>query len=378
MLREATAHCLNLHFGKPTSARSAITVDVAYCSILALKLAEAKLFGDRAGADRYGQELTNKFTKCDTGWTEVIQKYIEFVLDGGAIPYRTHSSFDDFVVEPLPPTARIALVGDWGTGQPTARRILEQISRKAPNVVVHLGDIYYSGTDFEVENWFEAIWRQTLDLTAIRTFTLSGNHDMYSGGAAYYKLIDRLGQPASYFALRNDYWQLLAMDTGLHDSQPGGGLTYLENSEVDWLRDKLDNSGGRSTILLSHHPLFTSSTEPIEGRSLNEILYSQVAPLLSSVTAWFWGHEHDLVIYRNYMGVLARCLGHGALPVGLDERSRPNFPEVPRENIRLGAGSAFYKSGYAIMDLDGPAAKVSYYEDGREDTPLYSETLGQP
>lgn len=344
--------------------------------MLALKLAEAKLFGDRAAADRYSQELTNKFTKCDTGWVEVIDKYLEFLLQGGSIPYRRHSSFNDFVVEPLPASARIALVGDWGTGQPEARRILEQINRKNPDIVVHLGDIYYSGTDYEAENWFEAIWRQTLDLTSIRTFTLSGNHDMYSGGTAYYKLIDRLGQPASYFALRNDNWQFLALDTGLHDSDPGGGLTYLETSEIDWLRDKLDNSGGRATILLSHHPLFTSSTEPIAGRSLNEILYSQIASLLPSVTAWFWGHEHDLVIYRNYLGVLARCLGHGALPIGLDERSaKPNFPEVPRENIHLGTGSAFYKNGYAIIDLDGAAAVVSYHEDGREDTPLYWEML---
>ncbi len=225
-----------------------------------------------------------------------------------------------------------------------------------------------------MENWFEAIWRQTLDLSSIRTFTLSGNHDMYSGGAAYYGLIDRLGQPASYFALRSDYWQFLAMDTGLHDSQPGGGLTYLETSELDWLRDKLDNSGGRATMLLSHHPLFTSTTDPIAGKSLNEILYSQIAPLLPSVTAWFWGHEHDLVIYRSYLGVLARCLGHGALPVGLDERqAKPDFAEVPRENIHTGFGSAFYKPGYALVYLSGPAAVVSYYEDGREDTPLFSE-----
>jgi 3',5'-cyclic AMP phosphodiesterase CpdA len=227
-----------------------------------------------------------------------------------------------------------------------------------------------------VENWFETIWRQTLDLANTRTFSLSGNHDMYSGGAAYYKLIDRLGQPASYFALQNDYWQFLAMDTGLHDSQPGGGLTFLEATEIDWLRDKLDNAGGRASVLLSHHPLFTSSTEPIAGKSLNEILYSQIAPLLPAATAWFWGHEHDLAIYKNYYGVLARCLGCGGLPVGLDERpAKPSFPEVPRENVRLGSKSAFYNRGYAIIDLDGPSALVSYYEDVREDMPLYSETL---
>src|SRR5438552_3251764 len=116
MLREATAHCLNLHTGSPFLARrmdsasgNTVALDIPYCSILALKLAEAKLFGDRAAAERYGQQLTNKFTKCDTGWAEVIEKYIEFVLQGGSIPYRRHTSFDDFIVEPLPATARIAL-----------------------------------------------------------------------------------------------------------------------------------------------------------------------------------------------------------------------------------------------------------------------------
>ena len=97
---------------------------------------------------------------------------------------------------------------------------------------------------------------------------------------------------------------------------------------------------------------------------------------MPSVTAWFWGHEHDLVVYGNYYGALARCLGHGALPVGLDERqAKPDFPEVPRENVRLGSGSAFYNRGYAIVDLDGPSAAVSYYDDSRENTPLYTETL---
>jgi len=382
MLRSATAHILSLQPGVPMSGRrkdlageTALGADVSYCSMLALKLAEARLFGDRAGIERYSRELTGKFTKCDTGWAEVIEKYIEFVIDLGTIPYRRHSSPADFVMD-LPPVARIALVGDWGTGQPEARTVLQQIARKHPDVVIHLGDIYYAGTGFEVENWFETIWRQTLDLGSTRTFTLSGNHDMYSGGGAYYRLIDSLGQPASYFALRNDYWQFLAMDTGLHDSQPGGGLTFLEESEVEWLRDKIDNAGGRATVFLSHHPLYTSSTEPIAGRSLNDILYSQVAPMLPSVTAWFWGHEHDLVIYGNHYGVPGRCVGHGALPVGLDERpARPAFPEVPRENVRLGSGSAFFNRGYAIIDLNGPSALASYYEDAAEDTPLYSETL---
>src|SRR5437763_5333160 len=114
MVREATAHVLKLHTGRPVLAQRSIqpdistgNVDVSYCSMLALGLAEARLFGDRAAADRYTQELTNKFTKCDTGWAEVVQKYIDFVAQGDSIPYRRHSSLSDFVLAPLPATARI-------------------------------------------------------------------------------------------------------------------------------------------------------------------------------------------------------------------------------------------------------------------------------
>jgi len=75
-----------------------------------------------------------------------------------------------------------------------------------------------------MQNYFYNIWKESLDLTKVPTFTLAGNHDMFCGGAPYYKLIDQLGQPASYFCLRNDNWQFLAMDTGLHDNNPEGGV----------------------------------------------------------------------------------------------------------------------------------------------------------
>src|SRR5579862_313846 len=35
-------------------------------------------------------------------------------------------------------------------------------------------------------------------------FSLCENHDMYSGGGGYYWLIDKAGQGAGYFCLRND------------------------------------------------------------------------------------------------------------------------------------------------------------------------------
>ena len=88
---------------------------------------------------------------------------------------------------------------------------------------------------------------------------------MYSGGAGYYKLVDQLGQRASYFCLRNANWQFVAMDTGFTNSairlnfdpddpdDPHG----LDKAEADWVCDKVTNAGGRNTILLSHHQPFS-------------------------------------------------------------------------------------------------------------------------
>jgi hypothetical protein len=189
-------------------------------------------------------------------------------------------------------------------------------------------------------------------------------------------LIQQLGQPASYFCLRNDYWQFVAMDTGLHDNTPDGKLpTYLEDAEVAWVADKIANRGNRRTVLLSHHQLF-AAFEDICGQSVNPRLNEQLSPLLPDVALWLWGHEHNLVVYEKHLGVLARCIGHGAFPVGIDEIPvAPKFAEVPVAPVRLGTTGPFYNHGYLIMDLAGNTATLSYYQDTDEATPQYTEIL---
>ncbi len=64
------------------------------------------------------------------------------------IPYVRPADVGNYTI-PIKAGAKIALFGDWGTGGEPARRILEQMRQQQPDVVVHLGDIYYSGTDSE-------------------------------------------------------------------------------------------------------------------------------------------------------------------------------------------------------------------------------------
>ena len=396
MSSEAIAYCNQVDTGTSISEATAahpategLLQTAGFCSLAALKLAKAKILGNQADAQPHMEGLA-KFGDCDPKYAEAAAKYAEyFVAQQKQIPYVVYKNLSDFVFDDkLPAKAKVAIVGDWGTGQDAAKLVLRQIANKKPDVVIHLGDIYYAGTQFEVDNYFTQPWKQILNLAAnpIPTFSLAGNHDMYSGGVPYYQMIQQqLGQPASYFCLRNAHWQFVGLDTGYHDHNPaagGDGATYLQDTEVTWLTDKVNNAGGRSTVLLSHHQLFTAY-DTIDKNEVNLRLYPQVAPLLPKLALWIWGHEHDFVLYGAYKN-LARscCLGHGAFPVGLDELPKvPKYPDVPvlkdadGNNIRLDATAGLYNHGYAIIELDGPAGKVSYYQDSDEDTPMFQQSL---
>jgi hypothetical protein len=396
MSAEAIAYCSQMATGATVfeatgvhPATEGLAQTAGFCSLTAMKLAKAKLTGNKDDEERYKNELA-KFGDCDPKYAEAAAKYAEyFVAQQKQIPYIVYKNLSDFVIEnKLPAQAKVAIVGDWGTGQDAAKLVLRQIANKNPDVVIHLGDIYYAGTQFEVNNYFLQPWQQILNLGdklyRIPTFTLAGNHDMYSGGVPYYSLIKSLGQPASYFCLRNANWQFIAMDTGYHDHNPGGGegATYLQDTEVAWVTDKVNNAGSRHTVLLSHHQLFTVF-DSIDNNEINLRLYPQVAPLLSRVNYWVWGHEHNFVVYGPYKG-LARscCLGHGAFPVGEDEQpTKPKYSDVPLLktsdglDLTLGVTSGLYNHGYAIIQLDGAEGRVSYYQDSDEDGPMFEQSL---
>ena len=380
------------------SAAAGIQDTVKFCSTTAFKLAEARvkaiLTGDDTEVKKLQEQLSAKFGNCDPKWSEVIENYVRNRVAAQHIPYRPYNAIGDYVIEDgLPEKALVALLADWGTGEDGAKKMLTRIAARNPDVVVHLGDIYYSGTEHEFQNYFYAIWQQTFGLPKLNwntrakgpaskpaTFTLAGNHDMYAGGAPYYTTIDMLGQPASYFCLRNDAWQFIALDTGLHDSDPidAGSATYLEDAEVAWLKDKIATKGGRKTVLLSHHQLFTGyQEEAIGGQPVNQKLLQQVEEVLPQLDVWFWGHEHNLTIFDEYLGVLGRCIGHAAFPVPTSQPLTRNSVPV-RLTLTANPGEAFFPHGYVMMQLDGANASATYFQydpDTDTETQIFQENL---
>ncbi|MGI8641489.1 MAG: metallophosphoesterase [Pyrinomonadaceae bacterium] len=129
-----------------------------------------------------------KYDNLDPGWVEVVWEKAKSLLRGKA-KFIRHEKKTDFRFEIIDkPTVKIALVSDWGGGNDAARAVALQIKARQPDHVIHLGDIYYAGTEHEINNRFLNMWDfWSSPAPAGRSFSLNSNHEMYGGGHGYFK-----------------------------------------------------------------------------------------------------------------------------------------------------------------------------------------------
>jgi hypothetical protein len=347
------------------------------CAELAAKFLWAEVSGNEQAAELYAGEL--KYSVCDVlGWAECVATYLAYKAQSKTLPYRPNMDvgFD------LGTKSKIAIIGDWGTGDPVAINLLQEIKKLSPDVLLHLGDVYYACTQSEAHNNFLDVCKLVFG-NNIPLYTLCGNHDMYSGGTGYYWLVDQIGQKSSYFCLQNPNWQFVALDTGHNDNDSGTVATNMTDlvsagdwSEAEWALKKIQAAGARKTVLLSHHQLFSpfGSVGNVGNQpyAYNPNLFKTFQPVLNCIEWWFWGHEHTLGIYAPYMGLKrGRCVGASAVPVLINQQSYTtatglqtlnNGPmPVWDANGILGNNGKEYDNCFAIMTLNGPNANVDYY-----------------
>lgn len=213
--------------------------------------------------------------------------------------------------------ARVALLGDWGTGlygAPVCAASIEA-TRPAFDVVVHLGDVYYSGTPAEVERNLLARWPRVPGALSI---ALNANHEMYSGGKGYFETAlgsPLFAQPSSVVAIENDHFLIACLDTGYDAGR-------LAGDQVAWLSRLVGRAEerGQKVILLSHHPPFSLFDSAASG------VVDALGGLLSErrIFAWYWGHEHRAVMYDQHEDwqLHGRCIGHGGFPYYRDDLSK--------------------------------------------------------
>ena len=201
---------------------------------------------------------------------------------------------------------RIGMVADWGTGLYGAPHCAATLRADADgfDIYLHLGDVYYSGTPREMKDRFVPHWPDNA-----RRFNraLNGNHEMYGGGHGLFRVVlPHFKQDSSCFWIELDRFVLVGLDTGYDDHDLGQG-------QAEWLRHVVSRAGDKKVVLFSHHQPYSL----FEGQGPN--LIAKIGDLLTAgrIFAWYWGHEHRLVVFDPhpaYGGLRGRCLGHGGMP----------------------------------------------------------------
>ncbi len=289
----------------------------------------------------------------------------------------------------------LALLSDWASDTEESDKVAHLVARYAPDYSIHLGDVYFVGTPNEVAENFTAP-HASWYYGASGSLALSGNHEMYSNGDAFFDqllpaMYIRVGevkksQKAGFFCLENESWRIIGLDTGYTSV----GRPYLEvisppdchlrEEQIAWLRDVVkigDPADTRGIVLLSHHPYISAFREDYfrPGEQLCELLGKANRPLV-----WFWGHDHRLVGYRigqnkSELQVYGRCIGHGGMPVETKmpadngELGKMSFYDQ-RIRLTLGRHQLGY-NGFVELQLDGVKLQAIYRD--LEDTRVMEE-----
>jgi len=322
--------------------------------------------GRLTGRDLIGFQ---KYEDLDTGWLATVWNRITH----SKVPFPQPDEAKDLLTT-IPDRTSIAMAGDWGTGNASSASIARAMSAMNADYTIHLGDVYYSGTESEETNKFVNLW----PAGERGTFTLNSNHEMYAGGHGYFgvaladpRLAGQRGH--SFFALTNSNWLVLGLDSGYaatHFYQQGA----LHDAEVLWMHSLLQGGVGLRTdgtkknlLILTHHQGLESSGSP------SNPLWAQITSVIAGYSAWwYWGHLHNVAVFNpvDYPGgatakdgiIYGRLLGNGGVPYSSEpktgamvwtEDTSAQDPKIPARAL----------NGFAVIGLDGPNIIETFFDE---------------
>lgn len=216
----------------------------------------------------------------------------------------------------------LAVIGDAGFSEGNIQgKVLSKIKarhKEEPfDYLIHLGDIYPAGGNSGVLEHFLAPFMDV----GPKVYALLGNHELYTGGESFSHVIDVLQQPGRYFSIENDNWCIACLDTSLPARSIRRIEGELDEEQLKWLKNLINNSSGKGIILMSHH-YTVSGWENISPK-----LKTQIDPLISNIFSWYWGHEHGCATYdKKTVGFYGACVGNGAY---LERWKQPKYKTIP-------------------------------------------------
>ena len=256
-------------------------------------------------------------------------------------------------------------VGDWGRdGASNQREVAEQMGKAAAadgsRFVISVGDNFYEdGVQSVDDAHFRTSFEEIYTAPALQTpwYAILGNHDYHGNVEA------QIG-----YSAKDARWHMPARYYTRSETLPGGGTAdffFLDTSpfvthylgsktkidgqdpkaQLAWFEAALKASTARWKLVAGHHPVFSGGSD--HGNTAE--LIRDVKPLLDryGVTAYFFGHDHDLqhiaIDGVNYFG----C--------GAGSETRPT-------SMIAGSRFASDRSGFFSGRIAGDTLRVAFID----------------
>jgi hypothetical protein len=319
------------------------------------------------GVDGIGEIIgTGKYEQLDPGWAECLAEWLEHFITG------IHKFSTSPAIVPIPERVMLAVAGDWGTGKwrnqwnpAPSESVGQQIKKLNPEVTIHLGDVYYSGTGPEEQHFLRDLW----PTGSLYSFALNSNHEMYAGAKPYFEAISsppfERQNGCSYFALENENWVIVGLDSAYYSDREGlyrHGAIFSSTGQkyqLDFLQQQV--AKGKKVIVLTHHQGLAPDASSTTGLC-DQVL--SAFPGGEGPAYWYWGHVHVGAVYEPQANMRCRCCGHGGLPWGQApdlkhpgvvwyENRCANDPDITERVF----------NGFAVLTLSGANFKEVFYDE---------------
>jgi len=190
-----------------------------------------------------------------------------------------------------------------------------------PVLVLATGDLVERGRIDEYERL-----RKLLDPLAMPVYLIPGNHDDRESLAKVFEHHRYLQRGGQFIQYTIEDWpvRLVALDT-LIPGESGGRLCA---ERLRWLNTQLADAPGRPTIVLMHHPPFTTGIRKMDAMGLDgsEAL-ADVIRRHPQVERIVCGHLHRPIV-RRFAGTVACTAPATAHQIALDLGETPRLATV--------------------------------------------------
>ncbi len=324
----------------------------------------------------YGFE---KYENLDPKWLEYIIGWLQHSPSSGKIATLPSGG----TTMSIPDDVTIAVVGDWGTGADystqSAALVATAIKGHSPDYSVHLGDMYYAGTETQQHEHFLDWWGPAAG--SLGSFTLNSNHDMYAGAHGYLRTLPNkmfaAQENKTHFALHNSSWVIVGLDTAgpaSWDQQYMCG--DVNEAQLEFLADQVGT--GKRLVLLTHHQGIDET-----NAKYNDPLHTKIVDCVEKSRAgtepwnWYWGHIHAGYAHTDHAAPYrGRFAGHGAIPWG-NARGLDDLPGIEwYEQTQSSVGKHRVVNGFALLTLSGDTLQEQFIDETGAVTHTIPATTG--